>query len=136
MHERMNTKRFMKSSLIREELNFIRRYGPEDAPLGVLAWGSLKGAVKEAVLKANEEGIRVSAIVPQVIYPLPFKKFEEYFRPLKKAIVVELSYSAQFLKYVKSHFHLPFETIVYKRSGAQALTAREVLTQIRDAAKK
>ncbi|MEW5807675.1 MAG: 2-oxoacid:acceptor oxidoreductase subunit alpha [Acidobacteriota bacterium] len=133
-HESMNKKRFDKCHRIREEFHFIRKYGPEDAPLGVIAWGSSKGAVKEAVLRANEEGIKVSALVPQIIHPLPFKKFEEFFRPLKKAIIVELSYSAQFLKYLRSHFHLPFEQITCKRSGAKALSVEEVLTQIHKAA--
>ncbi|MFQ6618654.1 MAG: hypothetical protein ACE5QV_08205, partial [Fidelibacterota bacterium] len=131
LHEKMNEKRFKKSEFIREELNFIRRYGPPDAEIGAIGWGSSKGAIKEAVLKLNDEGYKVSAIIPQIIYPLPFKKFEEFLAPLKKAIIFELSYTAQFLKYLRSHFDLPLKPILYKRSGATPFTVEEIYNKIK-----
>lgn len=133
LHEAMNMKRFCKFSGIREELKFIRRYGPKDAEVGIIAWGSSKGAVKEAVMNLNEEGLKVQAIIPQIIYPLPFEQFDEFMAPLKKVIVVELSFSGQFLKYLKSHFCLPDNTVLYKRSGVKPLTVEEVMNAVKEA---
>ncbi len=45
MHNRMNEKRFRKVNRIRQELDLVKHYGPEDAELGIIAWGSSRGAV-------------------------------------------------------------------------------------------
>ena len=39
---------------------------------------------------------------------------------------MELSYTAQFYRYLRSFLDLPKETRVYKRSGGKPLTASEV----------
>lgn len=132
LHERMNAKRYRKLWPIREQYQFHRRYGPEDAEVGILCWGSSKGAVKEAVQRANARGEKVAAFVPQVLYPFPKKPFEAFLAGLKKVLVVEISYSAQFYKYLRTFLDLPQErTRVFKRSGGKNLTVSEVDEQIR-----
>ena len=50
----------------------------------------------------------------------------------KKVLVVEISYSAQFYKYLRTFLDLPQErTRVFKRSGGKNLTVSEVDEQIR-----
>ncbi|HEY5611872.1 MAG TPA: 2-oxoacid:acceptor oxidoreductase subunit alpha [Thermoanaerobaculia bacterium] len=132
MHERMNAKRHRKLWAIREKYNFVRRYGPEKAELGIVCWGSSKGPVKEAVLRANARGDRVAAFVPQVLFPFPKRELEEFVKSVDTVLVLELSYAAQFYKYLKTFVELPEETThVYKRSGGKPLTVAEVDEQIR-----
>ncbi len=130
IHNKMNEKRFRKFSRIRQELDLVKCYGPEDAELGIIAWGSSRGVVEEAVLKANNEGLKVSAVVPQILYPIPLEKLKTYFRPLRRLIIVELSYGAQFYYYLRSRFDLPPNSFVYKRSGGMPFTVREIYQQI------
>jgi len=95
--------------------------------VGILCWGSSKGPVKEAVLKANARGGRVAAFVPQVLYPFPKHEFEEFLKGIKEFIVMELSFSAQFYKYLRTFLELPEEhTHIFKRSGGKNLTVTEV----------
>jgi len=130
-HEKMNAKRYRKLRPIRDAYSFHRRYGPADAEVGILCWGSSKGAVKEAVLAANARGEKVAAFVPQVLYPFPKKAFQEFLAPLKQVLVVELSYAAQFYKYLRTFLSLPDgRTHLYKRSGGKNLTVTEVDEQI------
>jgi 2-oxoglutarate ferredoxin oxidoreductase subunit alpha len=133
MHDRMNEKRFKKLEFIREEINYCRSYGPKDAEVGVIAWGSSKGVLKEAVLNLETAGHKVRGFVPQVLYPLSFEKFENFLKPLRKLVVVEMSYTAQFLKYLKSHFDIPCEQIPLKRSGGMPFTVSEIQTVLLEA---
>jgi len=131
LHEEMNDKRYRKLRPIRDEFHFIRRYGPEDADVGILCWGSSKGPVKEAVLRANARGEKVAAFVPQVLYPFPKHEFEEFLKDIKEFIVMELSFSAQFYKYLRTFLDLPEgHTHIFKRSGGKNLTVTEVEEQI------
>jgi 2-oxoglutarate ferredoxin oxidoreductase subunit alpha len=131
VHERMNQKRFRKLWPIRDQYHFVRRYGPKKADVGLVCWGSSKGAVKEAVLKANAEGQRVAAFVPQMIFPFPKHELEEFIRDVDQLVIIEMSYQAQFYKYLRTFIDLPRErTHVYKRSGGRSLTVAEVIEEI------
>ena len=131
LHERMNAKRYRKLRPIRDAHTFHRRYGPETAEVGILCWGSSKGVVREAVQRANARGQKVAAFVPQMIYPFPKKELEAFLKGLKQILVVELSYSAQFYKYLRTFIDLPAgRTHVFKRSGGKHLTVAEVDAEI------
>jgi 2-oxoglutarate ferredoxin oxidoreductase subunit alpha len=133
-HEKMNAKRYRKLWPIRDRYHFFRRYGPPQADLGVLCWGSSKGAVQEAVLAANARGESVAAFVPRVLYPFPKRDFEEFLAQVGELLIVELSYTAQFYKYLRTFLNLPDgRTHVFKRSGGKDLTAAEVSREIRKA---
>ncbi len=108
---RNNEKRFRKFEFIRRELNFSRHYGPEEADIGIITWGSMKGAVKEAVQMMNAEGVSVSAFIPQVIYPIAYDRVEEFINKCRKLIIVETSFTAQFYKYLRSHIDIPIDKI-------------------------
>ena len=126
-HEKMNDKRYRKLRPIRDEYHFIRRYGPNNADVGILCWGSSKGPVKEAILNANARGHNVAAFVPQVLYPFPKHEFEQFLKGIKEFIVMELSFSAQFYKYLRTFLELPEgHTHIFKRSGGKNLTVTEV----------
>jgi 2-oxoglutarate ferredoxin oxidoreductase subunit alpha len=136
-HEKMNAKRYRKLWPIREGHNFFRRYGPEKADVGILCWGSSKGPVEETVRRAAGRTPGVAAFVPQVLYPFPKREFEEFVADVKEILIVELSYSAQFYKYLRTFLDLPRErTHVFKRSGGKTLTVEEIeqeLSKIREA---
>ncbi len=132
VHEKMNDKRYRKLRAIRDSYSFYRRYGSEDADVGILCWGSSKGPVKEAVLRATGRGEKVAAFVPQVLYPFPSHEFEEFLHGVKEFIVVELSYSAQFYKYLRTFLDFPERhTFLFKRSGGKNLTVDEVEEKIK-----
>jgi pyruvate/2-oxoacid:ferredoxin oxidoreductase alpha subunit len=65
--------------------------------------------------------------VPQLLYPFPYHEFQKYVRGVKDIIIVELSYSAQFYKYLQTFLELPEgHTFLFKRSGGKNLTVGEV----------
>jgi 2-oxoglutarate ferredoxin oxidoreductase subunit alpha len=132
-HEKMNAKRYRKMWAIRDRYRYHRRYGPEKAKVGIVCWGSSKGAVQEAVLQANANGESVAAFVPQMIYPFPKRDFDRFLERVDELLVIELSYTAQFYKYLRTFMDLPANTRVFKRSGGKELTVAEVLAEVRRA---
>ncbi|MEA2064424.1 MAG: 2-oxoacid:acceptor oxidoreductase subunit alpha [Gemmatimonadota bacterium] len=130
IHQSMNEKRFRKLEGIAEDINFMRRYGPDDARVGVLAWGSSKGAVRNAVKILNERGRKVKGIIPQVLFPLAVDRLAGHLEGLERLLVVELSYSRQFLQVLESQMDLPPGTVHYGRSGGQPLGIGEVVEQL------
>lgn len=137
-HEKMNAKRYRKMWSIRDRYRFHRRYGPPRADLGIVCWGSSKGPVQAAVRQANEaaargEGPRVAAFVPQMMYPFPKADFERFLGEVDALLVVEISYTAQFYKYLRTFLDLPERARVFKRSGGKELSVAEVLSAIDEA---
>jgi 2-oxoglutarate ferredoxin oxidoreductase subunit alpha len=127
-HESMNAKRYRKMWPIRDRYHSHRRFGLEKASVGILCWGSSKGPVKEAVEAANARGESVAAFVPRMLYPFPKRDFEDFVAGVGDLLIVELSYTAQFYKYLRTFLDLPAgRTHVLKRSGGRDLTAAEVL---------
>ncbi len=131
IHQQMNDKRYKKLEYLAKEYKFIRRYGNPEADLGIITWGSCKGAVKEAVERANKDGYPVSAHVLTLIAPLQTEILTWYFEHLKKVLVVELSHSRQFYKHIKGNLGtIHADMISYSRSGGNPLSVDEVYHQI------
>ena len=80
---------------------------------------------------AEERGEKVAAFIPQMIFPFPVKAFEEFRASVRQLLVIEISYAAQFYKYLRTFTTLPDNTIIFKRSGGKNLTISEVDDQIR-----
>ncbi len=133
IHARMNEKRFKKNKYIAEELNFVRFYGPEDAAVGIIGWGSSKGAIEEAVLRLNDDGYPVSAAIPQILFPFAQEKMEGYLQPLKTIIIAELSHAGQFYKYLKGFMRFGDRKLKpYARSGGAPFSVEEIYNTIRE----
>jgi pyruvate/2-oxoacid:ferredoxin oxidoreductase alpha subunit len=66
-----------------------------------------------------------------MLYPFPKRDFEQFAASVDEILVVELSYTAQFYKYLRTFLDLPAgRTHVFKRSGGRDLSAAEVTEQI------
>lgn len=102
-HRVMTAKRWKKLELARLGSVQPKRFGADDADIGVIGWGSTEGAVREAVEKANVAGIKVAALYPKLLNPLQTDVIEAFVRPLKKVIVIENNYSGQLAAILRSH---------------------------------
>jgi 2-oxoglutarate/2-oxoacid ferredoxin oxidoreductase subunit alpha len=57
----------------------------------VVGWGTMRGAIAEAVHMCQEEGLSVGGMCFRVVYPFPLM-LKELFSKFKKIVTVELSY--------------------------------------------
>ena len=129
-HETMNAKRWRKLDAVAKKYNLFTRFGPENPDLGILCWGSSVGVVREAVDRLTARGLRVAAFAPRILMPLPAAEIEKFVASSKELLVVELTFAAQFYKYLRAEIDLPRDrTRVYARSGGKNLTVIEVIEE-------
>ncbi len=132
-HDKMADKRARKlATLDAREDALLWRAGPADAPIGVLAWGSTKGAVEEALRHFRAEGTEISALVPRRLAPLPGVEIQRFVDRLNALLIVELSHQGQFYRYLRSEVALPERTWVTKRTGAAPFKVHEIVQAIEE----
>jgi len=67
----------------------IQLYGPEEADLTVVGWGSTKGAILEALTLAAAEGLTVSFLQVRYLSPFPAEAVEAVFKKARRTLLVE-----------------------------------------------
>ena len=132
LHNSMTEKRYRKYKYIVEKYSFVRTYGDDDAEVGVLAWGSTKGVVKEAIARLQEEGYKVGAMIPQLLHPFPMEAFDQFLAGKKRLVVAELSYRGQFLQFIRSRCAISAPIHHIARPGGKPFTVREITDALRE----
>jgi 2-oxoglutarate ferredoxin oxidoreductase subunit alpha len=117
---RMADKRFKKLDAINKELeNYetVKLYGPEEADATILAWGSTKGPIREAMKILSEEGITVNYL--QIVYltPFPAGKVQKILQSAKKTIVVENNKTSQLSSLIREHLLTTVDHKILKYDG-------------------
>jgi len=116
----MVDKRMRKGSSLRAEiegLSPVKVYGPEDADVTLVGWGSTKGAALEAI--KTLEGDDVKARFVQVVYvePFPAEAFKAALGSGGRRLLVEGNRTAQLGQIIKLHTGITFEDTLLKYDG-------------------
>jgi 2-oxoglutarate ferredoxin oxidoreductase subunit alpha len=131
VHVRMNEKRFRKLDPLQRRRDLFRIEGPADAPLALVAWGSLAGVAREALSRAQDEGMRVKLLVPTLLYPIAQEIYRDFFAAVTAGLVVEQSHQGQLYRVLRMFVDLPPGVRPLSRSGASPIAAEEVLAALR-----
>ncbi len=129
-HQRMVAKRFKKLDAIKHMEGLARRYGADDPEVAVIGWGSTEGVIREAVDLAQRRGIRVGALHPKVISPLPEDDIRSFLKTVKKVIVPELNYDGQFAKWLRGFFDI--DVVSLAKAGGAPFSPKEVVDKIEE----
>jgi 2-oxoglutarate/2-oxoacid ferredoxin oxidoreductase subunit alpha len=131
MHARMNDKRFRKLQPLKHRRDLFRIEGAGDAPLCLVAWGSLAGVAREALQRAAAEGIRVKLIVPILVYPVAEDVYRDFLASVTNGLVVEQSHQGQLHRLLRMYVDAPSGVESFCRSGANPITPDEVVERLR-----
>ncbi|MFW6385398.1 MAG: 2-oxoacid:acceptor oxidoreductase subunit alpha [Halodesulfurarchaeum sp.] len=92
--------RMGKLDAVRETMEDLESYnttwGSEEADLGILTWGSQKGAVAEAIDILNADGVEVKGLGVSELVPFPKATVAEFIESVDEVLVVEMNASGQF----------------------------------------
>jgi len=94
-------KRMKKMEIIESELNGPARYGPEQAELTLIGWGSTQGSIRETVERLTGGGVSVNALHFSDIWPLPEKKVMDALSECVRTVIIENNYSGQFARLLR-----------------------------------
>jgi len=132
LEEKMTEKRQRKmDTLLRSEEDQILTYGDDEAGIGIVAWGSTKGVVLEAVDALRSKGLQLKAIVPRQLAPFPVKAMQELVDRCESLFIIDMS-SGQLHTFLRSQLRLPEHVDVYERPGAAPFRLQEILTAIEE----
>jgi len=99
---------------IAERVNF---FGPEDADITIVSWGSTPGAILDAMEWLKQDGIKVNFLQMRLIHPFPTEYVTKILKKAKKIVGLEMNYSAQLVGIVRERTCIPVEQVVVKYNG-------------------
>ncbi len=126
VHHRMNEKRIRKFEPLMERRDLFLIEGNPNAPLALVAWGSVAGVCREALGLALEAGLDVKLLVPYLVYPVAEDVYNGFFASVQRGLVVEQSHLAQFYKVLRMHLDLPKGVRPMARGGANPFKPSEI----------
>lgn len=132
VHARMNEKRLHKLDPLKRRFDLFTAEGPDDATVGLIAWGSVAGICREALSLAAAEGLKVKLLVPRLLYPVADEVFAAFFASLRTCLVVEQSQQGQFHRILRMWTDVPEEFLSLAESGANPITSGDVLARLRN----
>jgi 2-oxoglutarate/2-oxoacid ferredoxin oxidoreductase subunit alpha len=124
-------KKIRNAAEVAEEWGMLERFGDADAPVAILGWGSTIGPVREAVERAEAEGMKVAVFYTKMIYPLPRKEIWEFIDKRKELIVPEMNYTGQFARMIQAEFWR--EVISVRKYGGVPFATHEIYAEIKKA---
>lgn len=99
----IHEKRMRKMEGILPLLEPPKLFGPTDAHVTLVGWGSTEGVIREAIEKlASEEEIAANNLQIKWLVPLHSDVITSILSKSKKIIIVENNYTGQFARYLRS----------------------------------
>jgi 2-oxoglutarate ferredoxin oxidoreductase subunit alpha len=108
---KMKRKRFRKfETLLRERADeFAREWGePGEAEVGIIAFGSTEGVIREATERACAEGYKVAHLHLRLLNPLPVDPINAFAARCRSLLVAELNFSGQLANWLRVNTDLEF----------------------------
>lgn len=117
VRRKIQEKRMHKMDLIPKELSPPETYGPQEADVTLIGWGSSKGVIREAVDALNEEGILTNQL--QVKYLVPFQagEIKAILSRSKKTLCVECNYTGQFARFLRAETGFSVDDLILRYDG-------------------
>jgi len=104
-HAKMTEKRHRKIQAALKDLPPPKTYSKyRRLDVGVVAWGSTFGSALEAVLKAQEQGLKVGALRITSIFPYHEDAVRAFMKGCKEILIPELNYEGQLANLI-GHLH-------------------------------
>src|SRR5690606_20611458 len=109
-----------------------RWYGPPDAEVTLICWGSLYGPCRGAVDRAAAAGRSVNMLHFSDLWPLPEDEVNMALAMVNRAVAVEQNYSGQFARLLRMVTGFEVEATLNKFDGRQ-FTPGEILEGLEEA---
>ncbi|MDX1920922.1 MAG: hypothetical protein SFU25_09345, partial [Candidatus Caenarcaniphilales bacterium] len=132
--KRMMEKRMKKmETALLEDIKGPEFYGPDNADLTLIVWGSTYGAAREAVElhnrdEANKEKINLLHFTD--VWPFPAKATEAALKKVKLSMSVEQNFTSQFCRLMKSEIGYDPKNKMNKYDG-KPLTPEEIVREVK-----
>ncbi|HAT50650.1 MAG: 2-oxoacid:acceptor oxidoreductase subunit alpha [Nitrospirae bacterium] len=129
-HEAMHRKRFGKLKTVVDFVAPTQVDGEGQADVGIIAWGSTIGVVREAVVRLREEGIKVKGFYPKLMYPMPVVHYEAFAATCNKILVPEVNFQGQLSHFIRAETSIvPISMTI---CGGVPFTPIQIMNKVRE----
>ncbi len=101
-----------------------------DGELAVITWGSLTGAVREAVDHLRVSGLDVRLIAPRLLLPAQPERLKAALEGVDRVLIVEQTHGGQFHRYLRAHYDLPAQVRLLNRPGPLPIRPSEIVRAV------
>ena len=115
----MTDKRFRKIGDLVSEIPPPMRYGPSDAEITLLAWGSCKGPILEAMRLLNTKEKKANLIHFKYLFPFDSEFVANLLSNNSKNVIVENNKTSQLAKLIMMNTGYRVKNKILKYSGRQ-----------------
>jgi len=98
---KMMQKRMRKLEVAVSDMRLPQLYGPQDAELTLVCWGSSLGPTLEAMERLNDNGVRANLLQFIDIHPLDWDSVADMLANCRLWVSVEGNYSAQLSRWIR-----------------------------------
>lgn len=125
--QKMMQKRMQKLETARSDIKAPTRYGPDEAPVVLIGWGSTYGVLREVVDRLDGEGRLVHF---RDLWPFPAEAAAEALRG-GKLVTVENNYTGQFKRLLQSETCIQVDHTISRYDG-RAFSPEDVLAGLKE----
>jgi 2-oxoglutarate ferredoxin oxidoreductase subunit alpha len=115
--EKMMDKRMRKLVVARNELAIPKLYGPKDADLTLVCWGSTYGAAIEAAEVLGKEGVPTNVYPIRNIMPFKAEQIASALKNAKKLLCIEANYTGQMARMIRAETGIEIKDKFLKYDG-------------------
>ncbi len=128
---RMHAKRLRKMQTALADIRPPLQYGPEQAEVTLVGWGSTYGAIREAVDRANAAGAKVNGIHLVDLWPFPAEAVLPLLKKARRTITVENNATAQMGALIRMETGHKMDGAILKWDG-RAFTPEDILAGLEE----
>jgi 2-oxoglutarate ferredoxin oxidoreductase subunit alpha len=115
--KRLRKLEFMEKELEEKNIETTRLFGSEEAGATIIAWGSTKGPIREAMKLLKQDSIDINYLQVVYLQPFPTKKIEDVLNTAKKTIVVEQNQTSQLSGLIRQNILKDVDNKILKYDG-------------------
>ena len=125
----MHEKRMRKLDGLRKDTPRPEIWGPKNADLTVILWGSTWGAAHEAILQVEEKGLKANSLEFPTIFPFHVDETLQLLRGVKQSLSVEGNYTGQFSRLLRAETGYKPDHF-YGRYDGEPFASRDIADKI------
>ena len=114
---RMMDKRMRKIEFALKDLPAPTLYGPADAPITFIGWGSSEGVIREAMGLLDKDGLRTNLLQIKYLHPFHTDAVKAILDKTKKTVAVETNFSGQFERFLRAETGFSADHHIRKYDG-------------------
>ena len=113
----MHEKRMRKMEGILPLIEPPQLFGPADADVTLIGWGSTEGVIREAIEQLADQNIVANNLQIKWLVPLHVEAIMDTLGKARRTIIVENNYSGQFARYLRSETSFVADSHIRKYDG-------------------